>query len=684
MFKIKTTKKALLASALSLILCLAMLLGSTYAWFTDNVTTAGNIIQSGTLNVDLVDVDGKSMEGKVIEFVTDGRAQSEIFWEPGCTYKTEPVFVANKGNLAFKYKVGINGINGDTKLLEVIEWTVKIGDAEYALSSLQGELLAGQKSEAIVLSGHMKEEAGNEYQGLTVEGISITVFATQLTSEVDSFSDQYDAMATVDTVDELKAALEEKSVKIVLGADIALAEGIVIAADQEVAIDLAGYTLSHSVACTKSYNMITNNGSLTIEDCVGTGKISFSDTGAGDPNVGWASYTINNSGTLTINGGTIEHLGTQTYNANNAIFNYTGKTTINAGVISAPYSRSLRIWNGEATINGGSFDGQVWAQPVKAEGCKLTINGGSFKPATYGNDGSSVYVTNDTYPVEVSVTGGNLATKLGMKTAVKCVTGGTFGVDPSNFVAVGYKAVLVGDRYEVIKYATVASTAVEMENALKNGENVVLTDDIELTGTLMTDKDVVIDLNGKTVTTSSNCMFQSQSNAASDITITSSTAGAEISISGGDTSVLLGYGKTEINNVTINVTGCDNSSPNPFKVYGDLTIGEGTVVNVDYLGTSLINNNGAVNIVIDGAKINVGTFKTNGTAIISLNQASILELKNTNVKIDNFVLSAFGGDSLVSKADGVTIEGCTFDVTDSNGASCTFEAKDGKYRLVQK
>ena len=139
-----------------------------------------------------------------------------------------------------------------------------------------------------------------------------------------------------------------------------------------------------------------------------------------------------------------------------------------------------------------------------------------------------------------------------------------------------------------------------------------------------------------------------------------------------------------INNVTINVTGCDNKSPNPFKVYGDLTLGEGTVVNIDYLGTALINNNGKVAVVIDGAKINVGTFKTNGTAIITLNNASTLEMKDTDIKIANFVLSSFGGDSLVSKVDGVTIDGCNFDVTDSNGASCTFVAKDGKYRLVQK
>lgn len=197
MTKMKSTKRALLMSALALITCVSMLVGSTFAWFTDSVTSAGNTIQSGTLDVDLVDAVGNSMAGQVIEFKTaDNRAQNQILWEPGCTYETKPVFVVNNGNLALKYEIAINGITGDAKLLEAIEWTVTVGETKTELAALKGTLLAGEKSEAIVLSGHMKEEAGNEYQDLTVEGISITVFATQLAHESDSFDNQYDALAT--------------------------------------------------------------------------------------------------------------------------------------------------------------------------------------------------------------------------------------------------------------------------------------------------------------------------------------------------------------------------------------------------------------------------------------------------------------------------------------------------------
>ena len=64
----KYNKRALLLSVLALMLCAAMLIGTTYAWFTDTATAGVNRIQSGTLNVvlEMKDNDGKwvSAEGK--------------------------------------------------------------------------------------------------------------------------------------------------------------------------------------------------------------------------------------------------------------------------------------------------------------------------------------------------------------------------------------------------------------------------------------------------------------------------------------------------------------------------------------------------------------------------------------------------------------------------------------------
>ena len=149
------------------------------------------------MQVDLEDEAGNSLVGESIPFVkAAGHESEDILWEPGCTYEMTPVYVHNEGNLALKYNVLINGLDGDAKLLEAIEWSVKVNDTVPDLDSFEEILEAGAKSDkAFALVGHMKEEAGNEYQGLTADGISITVYATQATVEYDSFDNQYDANA---------------------------------------------------------------------------------------------------------------------------------------------------------------------------------------------------------------------------------------------------------------------------------------------------------------------------------------------------------------------------------------------------------------------------------------------------------------------------------------------------------
>ena len=205
----KTTKRALLSSVMAIVLCLAMLIGTTFAWFTDSASTAVNKIQAGTLDVDIVDKNGDSLDGKSLSF-KDVNNNTDILWEPGATFNLDSFKIVNKGNLAFKYKVIISGVNGNAKLLEAIDFFVKIGDAgKVALADWDGILLpdgeaatntmdAGTTS-AITISGTMKKEAGNEYQGLSIDGIGITVVATQYTYEYDSKDNTYDADAGKDT-----------------------------------------------------------------------------------------------------------------------------------------------------------------------------------------------------------------------------------------------------------------------------------------------------------------------------------------------------------------------------------------------------------------------------------------------------------------------------------------------------
>ena len=188
----KATKRALLTSVMALVMCVVMLVGTTFAWFTDTASTSVNKIQAGNLKVLLVDKDGNNLKGKTLEWkAKDNREQSKIFWEPGCEYELQDVYVKNDGNLALKYKIEITGIKGSDKLNEVITWT--INDANL---SADHHLGAGETSTALTIKGHMDENAGNEYKNLTIENIAITVVATQDTVEYDSNGKDYDAKAT--------------------------------------------------------------------------------------------------------------------------------------------------------------------------------------------------------------------------------------------------------------------------------------------------------------------------------------------------------------------------------------------------------------------------------------------------------------------------------------------------------
>ena len=189
------TKKALRGSLFALFLCIVLLIGTTFAWFTDTASTGVNKIQSGNLDVALqmqkADGSWVSAEGQTLTFKTkDNRAAEDILWEPGCRYELPALRVVNNGNLALKYKIKVTGIKGDEKLNEVIDWTIGGVNIEE-----EQHLGAGDKSAAMTIQGHMQESAGHEYQGLTIKGISITVYATQDTVEYDSIDNQYDTDA---------------------------------------------------------------------------------------------------------------------------------------------------------------------------------------------------------------------------------------------------------------------------------------------------------------------------------------------------------------------------------------------------------------------------------------------------------------------------------------------------------
>ena len=289
-----STKRALALSLLSMLLCVSMLIGSTYAWFTDTATTAVNKIQAGTLDVALeMSTDNgatwKNAEGETLNFMTDDN-RKDILWEPGCTYALPLLRVVNNGNLALKYKIMITGIKGSAKLNVVIEWTISDADLK-----AEHHLAEKSASDALTITGHMKDDAGNEYQGLSIDGISITVYATQDTVEKDSNGSDYDQDA------EYNPAIIE---------DSEAAESELSKNEENIYVTLAG-DVTFDV---KPYDQKPMGGDKTKQIVIdGKGyKLTFNNTNSDWNNVTWGDAK------LVIKNAVIDNSG---YNADGGAWN---------------------------------------------------------------------------------------------------------------------------------------------------------------------------------------------------------------------------------------------------------------------------------------------------------------------------------------------------------------------------
>ena len=389
----KSTKRALLGSVMAMVLCLAMLVGATFAWFTDTASTGVNKIQAGNLDVQLVDENGNSLEGKTLEFKKAANAAEgeAVLWEPGCTYELPAVYVKNNGKLALKYKVVITGINGSAKLNDAIDWTINDADL-----SADHSLAAGATSEALTIKGHMQEAAGNDYMNESIDGITITVYATQDTVEYDSFNNTYDANATypVVNVTELKEAL-------------------------------------------------TNGGVVAVTKDIQTNNIE--DTAA-------ARIVISQPTTLNLEKKIITPDNMGNNNTNFCALIVDADTTINAGEnggidtgVNGGYGINVR--NGATlTINGGYYYGGGTA--VQVQKGTLIINGGTFACEPYSNP---------TYGYNFLINCLDSTYKNG--TAKVIINGGTFvNFDPSNCTAEGAGTNFVADGYKVVSEAHGADT----------------------------------------------------------------------------------------------------------------------------------------------------------------------------------------------------------------------------------
>ena len=214
----KNTRRSLLTSAICLLLCFSMLLGTTFAWFTDMAASNDNVVKSGELNAEMywsdsylsADASGwKRVNGDPI-FTYDN-------WEPGYT-DIKYIKVENAGDLAFKWRLTIEAAGELTELADVID-VYYVNPVDATLTALDGKVSSGSLRAVInsriattgvllpegesascdtvlAIALHMDKEAGNKYQDMSIgDGFSINLVATQYDYESDAFGSGYDTDA---------------------------------------------------------------------------------------------------------------------------------------------------------------------------------------------------------------------------------------------------------------------------------------------------------------------------------------------------------------------------------------------------------------------------------------------------------------------------------------------------------
>ena len=464
--KLKSKKSALLLSFTSLLLCFAMLAGSTFAWFTDTATTGVNKIVAGNLDVELLMYNGT-------EYANISKNPAPIFgsenstvaqdnnldtlWEPS---KTQVAYLAikNEGNLDLKYQVALNVTNpADGKdLYQVMQYAIApdvkgtdptlpewregnsvtpgtqiVSGTNTTDADPAGVKLPHGETHYFALLVHMDENAGNKYQNGKVE-FDLTVYATQLNSENDSFGPDYDKNAPF---------------PIPVTANVADAEGISAAINQGKAAgvpvkitltenvrgaDLNGGDVTVNVAdktLTLLYNTPISQGQVTIIGNEGaklgnTKNVTVTDEGKLTMGIGIGnangyediSFKVTNGGTLNITGGTNEHSG-----GNGQLITATdGGSTVNISEGNFKSSGSpfklVEAQNGAVVnVTGGTFSSSG------AESVVFYANGGTINISD-----CKVWVNGNIFQID---NGGQIV-----------VTGGTFSQNPSDYVAEGHTA----------------------------------------------------------------------------------------------------------------------------------------------------------------------------------------------------------------------------------------------------
>ena len=493
--------------------------------------------------------------------------------------------------------------------------------------------------------------------------------------------------------------------------DIATTGGLTIAAGKNIILELAGHSIVGNCASGTTSALITNKGTLTIQDNTDTDKKGSGNgklIAGADPTWTWdgtdnysgsyASNLIRNEGTLQIESGLLQNVsvGSAAY----AVDNYnSGKVTINGGQLTTGKASAIRLFfnnAGSLTINDGIIGGEntnmgVQVQGTGANGVNVSLNGGTYN-ANVNNNGFAVYAgsgsnwTNSSFTISggtynayvgftdtftnVSITDGTFKAWAGSYGEVKFITGGIFSEDPSDYVVDGciavknngiyivkegtYLAQIGGVKYETLEDAFAAAENGDTITLLDNGSGngIVVPQDKFAEGLTVDFRGFAYTINGETLAGSTGTKTQAfQLLKGNKITFQNGTIVADNK----DVKVLIqNYSDLTLDSMTLDATQGTNNIGYVLSTNNGKTVINNTTITAKKDGVAFDACSGWGGYTSNAVEV-TGTSVINGNIEVSYygqEGTYSASLKLTSGTLDGNIVMAKGADKCtITKAE---------------------------------
>jgi len=388
----KVTRKALWASGLSIVVCLAMLISATFAWFSDVASNKGNVIASGNLAISVIGYDANG--DPTVNFKDEhDPVINESNWEPGLA-NTKFVKIENIGNLGLKYNLTF--VTYDQGLQEALWYkiteatTLPGGSVPTFEERKQMGLISSDIQDGDLTPGEsiiyridygMNESAGNTYMD---KGFSADIIVTATQTNGDA------KVVKAYTVHDIETAAQNDTV--VLMKDITLDKNLAI--NTNINLDTNGYEFNLG-GFSLTFGQTTYYATYDIKGVFKNGIIILDNSNGHFNMTGDAGTDANIVVENTYEGSAV--LSGQWGNVN--VNDTKGRTYIEGSVgnINAGAGSTVIIRDG-AEIGDISGDGDVLDEEGMPYGAIVLEAGADIQSAIKdASSGTTFYLPNGTY-----------------------------------------------------------------------------------------------------------------------------------------------------------------------------------------------------------------------------------------------------------------------------------------------